>query len=520
MLPLSLALTNFPAKFLTFVGSLSNGLFVLSAALPKPEIVDLSVFIPFVNGDNTELLSKLVTLVLILLQILLNVTPLPKPIAVIWPAQSVLPEGEWISKADLILSNTPVPSLAAIFITDGKEDLIPLIIPALTFMPICWPLFLILAAPILRVDTIKLIPLEINTAALLTAVPKIVIPVAKTLNAPPANNIPGLAAPNTKPAAPISANGPGICDIFPTLESSISPFANGDIYNAAPAKPRAPKVNVIPAKPRRDNPPARGTKPFPISAKGNPANITSDGVNICIPLAAAIIARPTKSSATAKPTNTIAPIADIENVAPKINIAAAIAAITAPAFPSVSHLTNCIFWNAYAKAIIAPDTINIDPAPAKLLSPLPERIDKAVATANKVKLIAPAALNIDNQSYLANNEIEYAIGINVVDAIANVANWLKLILPAVETIANAPANANKVTDTAAPAAAILDHSPACATAPNARPIGINTNEAFKKFTILSFLIFFIEETIAIVPPNANSTPPIEPAAAINEPNSQ
>ena len=78
--------------------------------------------------------------------------------------------------------------------------------------------------------------------------------------------------------------------------------------------------------------------------------------------------------------------------------------------------------NAYAKAIIAPDTINIDPAPAKLLNPLPERIDKAVATANKVKLIAPAALNIDNQSYLANNEIEYAIGINAADPIANVAN--------------------------------------------------------------------------------------------------
>ena len=62
----------------------------------------------------------------------------------------------------------------------------------------------------MRVDTIKLIPLEINTAALLTAVPKIVIPVAKTLNAAPANNIPGVATPNTKPAAPISANGPGM----------------------------------------------------------------------------------------------------------------------------------------------------------------------------------------------------------------------------------------------------------------------------------------------------------------------
>ena len=83
MLPFSLALTNLPAKFLTFVGSLSNGLFVLSAVLPKLEIVDLSAFIPFVNGDNTELLSKLVTVDLILFQILLNVTPSPKPIAVI-----------------------------------------------------------------------------------------------------------------------------------------------------------------------------------------------------------------------------------------------------------------------------------------------------------------------------------------------------------------------------------------------------------------------------------------------------
>ena len=214
----------------------------------------------------------------------------------------------------------------------------------------------------MRVDTIKLIPLEINTAALLTAVPKIVIPVAKTLNADPANNIPGLAAPNTKPAAPISAKGPGICDIFPTLESSISPFANGDIYDAAPAKPRAPKVNEIPANPRRDNPPARGTKPLPISAKGNPANITSDGVNNFKAYAAPIIAKEIKSKAAA--TTTIAAAAINAGVETKLkpNNASEIAANVPTANPTVGQFTPLIILNAYAKATIAPDTINIAPA--------------------------------------------------------------------------------------------------------------------------------------------------------------
>ena len=148
----------------------------------------------------------------------------------------------------------------------------------------------------------------------------------------------------------------------PTLESSISPFANGDIYDAAPAKPRAPKVNVIPAKPRRDNPPARGTKPFPISAKGNPANITSDGVNNFNAYAAPIIAKEIKSKAAA--TITIAAAAINAGVETKLkpNNTAVIATNVPTAIPIVGQFTPLIILNAYAKATIAPDTINIAPA--------------------------------------------------------------------------------------------------------------------------------------------------------------